>query len=86
MLLQYGARFKSFKEGIDISLELGANCPENILRGNSVSNLFCIKGANESGKTNALKILVFLKYFCCDSFNSKPENLIPGIAKTSIVC
>jgi len=77
MLLKYGARnFFCFKEGIEISLELGAKCPKSISRGNSVSNLICIKGANGSGKTNALKILSFLKSFCCDSFNSKPEDEI----------
>ena len=34
MLLKYGARnFTSFKEGIEISLELGAKCPAIISRG-----------------------------------------------------
>lgn len=75
MILKYGARnFCCFKEGIEISLELGNKCPETISRGNSVSNLLCVKGPNGSGKTNALKILAFLKYFCCDSFNNKPED------------
>ncbi len=60
MLLKFGARnFYCFKEGIEISLELGSKCPESISRGKSVSNLLCIKGANGSGKTNALKILSF---------------------------
>lgn len=75
MLLRYGAKnFYCFKEGIEISLELGAKCPEDISRGNPVANLLCIKGANGSGKTNALKVLGFLKDFCCHSFNNKPED------------
>jgi len=77
MLLKYGARnFYCFKEGIEISLELGAKCSETISRGKPVSNLLCIKGANGSGKTNALKIPSFLKEFCCNSFNNKPEDRI----------
>lgn len=77
MLLKYGARnFTSFKEGIEISLELGAKCPANISRGKSIANLLCIKGANGSGKSNALKILGFLEEFCCNSFNNKPGDEI----------
>ena len=77
MLLKYGARnFNCFKEGIEISLELGNKCPETISRGKSVSNLLCVKGANGSGKTNALKILGFFKEFCCNSFSKKPEDNI----------
>ena len=77
MLLKYGARnFTSFKEGIEISLELGAKCPANISRGKSIANLLCVKGANGSGKSNALKILAFLEEFCCNSFNNKPDDEI----------
>lgn len=77
MLLNFGARnFYCFKEGIEIPLKLGKNCPEIISRGKSVSNLLCIKGANASGKTNVLKILGFFKAFCCNSFNEKPEEKI----------
>ncbi|MCK5681383.1 ATP-binding protein [bacterium] len=78
MLLRFGARnFFSFKEGVDISLELGASCPLDISRGKAVTNLLCVKGANGSGKTNILKILSFLQYFCCTSFKElKPEDKI----------
>ena len=77
MLLKYGARnFYCFKEGIEISLELGDKCPKTISKGKPVSNLLCIKGANGSGKTNVLKILSFLSEFCCNSFNIKPEDKI----------
>ena len=77
MLLGFGAKnFFCFKEGIEISLELGANCPEYISKGKDVSNLLCLKGANGSGKTNALKILGFLNHFCCHSFGIKPDDEI----------
>jgi len=77
MLLKYGARnFTSFREGIEISLELGAKCPAIISRGNSMANIICVKGANGSGKSNALKILGFLADFCCNSFNNKPGDNI----------
>lgn len=79
MILKYGAKnFFSFKEGIEISFELGANCPESISKGKKIANLLCVKGANASGKTNALKIISFLKYFCINSFSFKPEAPIPA--------
>ena len=75
MLLNFGARnFFCFKEGIEISFELGANCPKAISKGKKALNLLCVKGANASGKTNALKILYFMKEFCCNSFANKPEE------------
>lgn len=75
MLLKYGARnYYCFREGIEISLKLGNKSPEAISRGKSVSNLLCIKGSNGAGKTNVLKILSFLKEFCCNSFSTKPEQ------------
>ena len=75
MLLEFGAKnFFCFKEGIEISLELGANCPKTISKGKPVANLLCVKGANGAGKTNALKILGFLKFFCCHSFAVKPDD------------
>ncbi len=74
MLLNFGAKnFYCFKEGVDVSLELGANCPKEISRGQNVSNILCIKGANGSGKTSLIKILSLLKNFCCDSWNLKPD-------------
>jgi len=78
MLLSFGARnFFSFKEGIEVSLELGASCPTSVSRGNNVTNLLCVKGGNGSGKTNILKILSFLQYHCCHSFSMlKPEDEI----------
>ncbi len=77
MLLRFGARnFYCFKEGIEISFELGANCPKSLSKNKKISNLICVKGANGSGKTSALKIISFIKYFCSDSFSLKPEDEI----------
>ncbi|MGB5686277.1 MAG: ATP-binding protein [Candidatus Electrothrix sp.] len=78
MLLKYGAEnFFCFKEGAEASFELSSHCPIAISRGNKFSNLLCVKGANGSGKTNILKILPFIGFFCTDSFNNKPDAPIP---------
>lgn len=77
MILRYGAKnFYSFKDGIEISFELGANCPKSISKNKRVANLICVKGANGSGKTNALKIISFLRHFCTNSFAYKPGEKI----------
>lgn len=78
MLLRCGAKnFYSFKEGVEISFELSGNCPVNISKGKNVSNVLCVKGANGSGKTNLLKIISILNFFCAHSFSEKPDNGIP---------
>jgi len=75
MLIKIGAKnFYSFNEGIELSFQLGKNCPQEISNDKRYSNIMCIKGANGSGKTNILKILSFLKRFCCNSFENKPEQ------------
>lgn len=75
MLLKFGAKnFFCFKEGVEISFKLKSNCPESVSQGKTYSNILCVKGANGSGKTNALKILPFLSNFCCNSFENKPED------------
>jgi AAA15 family ATPase/GTPase len=78
MLLRCGVKnFYSFKEGVEISFELSKSCPVDISKGKHISNIICVKGANGSGKTNLLKIISFLKFFCADSFSEKPEMGIP---------
>ena len=77
MLLEFGGKnYYSFKEGFEISLRLGATCPSEISQNKEFTNILCVKGANASGKTNALKSLSFLKEFCSNSFNYKPEDEI----------
>jgi len=77
MITNFGVKnFFSFREGINITFELNSNCPIQISDGQAISNVLCFKGANGSGKTNALKILPLFKKFCCDSFNLKPDETI----------
>ena len=38
------------------------------------ANSLCLKGANSSGKTNAIKSLAFLFQFCTSSFNRQPDD------------
>ncbi|MEA1911331.1 MAG: AAA family ATPase, partial [Spirochaetota bacterium] len=77
MLLAYGAsNFTCFKEGIEVSFRLGKGCPAEISNGKNYSNILCVKGANGSGKSNALNVLAFLNEFCCNSFSLKPEEPI----------
>ena len=77
MLLGYGARnFFCFKEGVEVSLEVNANCPKEVTDGKSYVDAMCVKGANGSGKTNLLKILTFIASFSSHSFNKKPEDNI----------
>lgn len=78
MLLKYGAKnFFCFKEYVEISFELNANCPESISGGEPYTNIMCVKGANGSGKTNALKILSTIGLIASRSFKFEPEETLP---------
>lgn len=78
MLLSFGAKnFFCFKEWVEISLVLNSKVPPELSKGMEATLALCLKGGNASGKTNALKILSFLSYFCTNSFNLKPEDKIP---------
>ncbi len=75
MLLEFGAKnFFSFKEWAVISFRLNDNVPKEVSKGHKNSFALCFKGANASGKTNAIKIFSFLSYFCANSFGGKPED------------
>jgi AAA15 family ATPase/GTPase len=77
MLLEFGAKnFFSFKEWIVLSFKLNDNVPSGVSKGLKNSFALCLKGANASGKTNAIKIFSFLSYFCADSFSGKPDDEI----------
>lgn len=77
MILRYGgSNFFCFKEYFEIDLRLNKNCPDNISQGLDSSKVMCIKGANASGKTTALKALSFLAHFVSNSFQNKPESKI----------
>ncbi len=78
MLIGFGGKnFYCFKEGVEVSLKLKKNCPKEISNGKKYTDLLCVKGNNASGKTSVLKIITFLAAFCQNSFNYKPEELIP---------
>ncbi|MBK5247256.1 MAG: AAA family ATPase [Peptostreptococcaceae bacterium] len=75
MLISFGARnYMSFREGFEVSMELSSSCPETTSAGKKFSEAICIIGANASGKTNVIRSLTFIADFCCNSFNSKPED------------
>ncbi|KAA0539315.1 MULTISPECIES: ATP-binding protein [Citrobacter] len=77
MIINFGAKnFFSFKEGFDISFELGKTCPDNISKGKTISNILCVKGANGSGKTNILKAIDFLSNFITSSFDNKVDDYL----------
>ncbi|OJF77337.1 MAG: hypothetical protein BKP49_02420 [Treponema sp. CETP13] len=74
MLLSYSAKnFYCFKEGLEVSFKLGKSCPQEISNNKDFTNVLCVKGANGAGKSNALKVLDFLRLFCRDSFLLKPD-------------
>lgn len=68
--------FFSFKDGATVSFHLDRNVPDVILSGNGFSTAIAVKGANGSGKTQALKVLPFLSEFCVKSFGFEPDAKI----------
>lgn len=77
MIYSFGAsNLNSFKDGFQVSFELGSKVPKSISRGKKLSNVIGIKGANASGKTNILKALSLIADVAVDSFSLRPdENL-----------
>lgn len=77
MLLSFGAEnFCCFKEITEINLEFNSKIPVEISNNLNATKSLCLKGANSSGKTNAIKILAFISHFCKNSFKDNPEDLI----------
>jgi AAA15 family ATPase/GTPase len=77
MLLSFGAKnFCGFKDWLEVDLTLNSKVPQEVSGGKGWAQTLCLKGANASGKTNALKILSFLNAFCVNSFSRKPESEI----------
>lgn len=74
MIYSFGAKnYFSFKDGFDISFELNSKVPKSISKGQKVSTVMGVKGANASGKTSILKALECLAAFCTRSFQA-PEG------------
>lgn len=81
MLISFGARnYMSFKEGFEVSMELNSFSSEMISAGKQFSEAICIIGANASGKTNVIRSLTYIADFCCNSFSSKPEDLLKAVS------
>ncbi len=77
MLLGYGARnCWCFKDWLDVDLRLNGYVPQEISGGLDYATIMGFKGANASGKTNALKILAFITDFARNSFLYSPESRI----------
>lgn len=77
MLLEYGAKnYFCFKEWVSISFKLNNNCPHEVSQGEDYATILGVKGANGSGKTNALKALSFISEFCSESWGTKPDDSI----------
>ena len=80
MLIKYGAyNFTCFKEGINISMET-KDIDESVEIDNNLylTKLLCVKGGNGSGKTNILKAISFIAFFCAHSFKQlETDDEIP---------
>ncbi len=75
MILEFGAKnYLSFKEGVNISFEIGKAGEKKVSNGNGISNLLCLKGKNGAGKTNILGLLSFIQGVNVSSFEKKPDE------------
>ena len=64
MLLGFGGRnCWCFKDWMQIDLSLGEGVPADVAMGLPACTAMCFKGANASGKTNALKVYSFIYDF-----------------------
>lgn len=77
MLLGYGGKnCWCFKDWMQVDLSLGDGVPLDVSMGLPASTAMCFKGANASGKTNALKIYSFLYDFVTYSFSDRADKPI----------
>ncbi|MCD8566236.1 MAG: ATP-binding protein [Burkholderiaceae bacterium] len=80
--------FQSFREPVQISLELNRHSPQDdrsctSALGTRLSKALAVIGANASGKTTLIKSLVFVDWFIKHSFHAKPDEPIPLAAHFS---
>lgn len=74
MLLGYGGKnCWCFKDWMQVDLSLGDGVPVDVSMNLPAATALCFKGANASGKTNALKVYGFVTDFATNSFSYKPE-------------
>ena len=77
MLLGYGGRnCWCFKDWMQIDLSLGEGVPSDVSMGLPACTAMCFKGANASGKTNALKVYSFIYDFVTYSFSDRADKEI----------
>ena len=77
MLLGFGGRnCWCFKDWIQIDLSLGESVPADVAMGLPACTAMCFKGANASGKTNALKVQSFIYDFVTFSFTDRADKPI----------
>ena len=77
MLLGFGGRnCWCFKDWMQIDLSLGEGVPSDVSMGLPACTAMCFKGANASGKTNALKVYSFIYDFVRYSFSNTPDKPI----------
>ena len=74
--------FHSFRESVQVSLELNGHTPDDersfsTPSGLRLSKVLAAVGANGSGKTTLIKALTFLNWFAKQSFHAKPDEPIP---------
>ena len=83
MLRKYRFRnFFSFLDDAEVSLTVSSHVPDAYSiarddRGQRVSKVLAVLGANASGKTNVLKPIVFTHWFVRHSFRLPPDAPIP---------
>jgi uncharacterized protein len=66
--------FFSFKEGGEVNFILDNGAPESLKNHGKISTVLGIKGANGSGKTNVIKAIDFLSWFCVRSANTEVDS------------
>ncbi len=77
MLLGFGGKnCWCFKDWMQIDLSLGEGVPADVSMGLPACTAMCFKGANASGKTNALKVYSFIFDFVSHSFLYSPDTPI----------
>lgn len=77
MLLGFGGKnCWCFKDWMQIDLSLGEGVPADVSMGLPACTAMCFKGANASGKTNALKVYSFIYDFVRYSFSNTPDKPI----------
>jgi predicted ATP-dependent endonuclease of OLD family len=75
MLLRFGAKnYCLFKDWMVIDLTFNAKVSKEISNGDKFARVMCLKGANSSGKTSALKALTLCSRIATNSFSLKPNE------------